>query len=424
MRKKNWTILIYSDGNNELAPEMWAAKIKAEKIGSSDKINIIMQIGSESQFLVKIIRPSFDFQNGDFLTGVRRYYIEKPKSLLIEDLKKTNMAHPHTLYNFIFWGIKSYPSDHLMVILSGHGFSFVAAMTDLSQEAPYVMGISQMCKVINMVQKNTGVKIDILVLDMCYMNTIEVLYELGKSKNHSVNNILTYVKDGPIQGLPYDILLSAVEDNADNKDTSTILKTIVDKINLNLVSIKINHGKLKKAKKLLNNLAYSYLTTEDEKSIDPYTLLYNPNPTYSWYPKVIELKKNLNELILYSKNSSKNNLIDIVTEKMLLTNTEIGHYVLLYYQLSFSKNNYWLYILTNKSIGEKLFLNRINDSIKLEPIFLPPLAIPRNIRIMNPLLKEHDIQILSSKLFQYKKWEESEILNKVMIQDQNLQKES
>jgi hypothetical protein len=424
MRKKNWTVLIYADGNNELAPEMLAAKKKAETIGSSDKINIIMQIGRESKFLVKIIRPNCDVQNDESWTGVRRYYIQKSKSLLLKDFKKTNMAHPHTLYNFILWGIESYPSDHLMVILSGHGFSFVAAMTDFSQEAPYVMGISQMCKVINMVQKNTGVKIDILVLDMCYMNTIEVLYELGKSKNHSIDNILTYVKDGPIQGLPYDILISSVANNVDNKDLSPLLKNIIDKINLNLLSIKINHGKLKKTKELLNNLAYTYLNAEDKKNLDPYSLLYNINPNYSWYPELVELKKSLNDLILYAKNKSKNNLIDIVTDKMQLTNTEIDHYVLLYYQLSFSKNNYWLNILTNNSIEEELFLNRINNSIKLEPIFLPPLAIPRNIRIMNPLLKEDDIKILASKLFLYKKWDESEILYKVMIQDQNLKKDN
>ena len=50
---KDWTILIYADGNNELEPEIWRSKIDAEKIGSSDTVNVIMQIARESNKLVK-----------------------------------------------------------------------------------------------------------------------------------------------------------------------------------------------------------------------------------------------------------------------------------------------------------------------------------------------------------------------------------
>ena len=67
-----------------------------------------------------------------------------------------------------------------MLILGGHGGSFIAAMSDLSQNKPYMMGIFELCKVINIISKDTGVKIDILTLDICYMNLLEIMYELGK----------------------------------------------------------------------------------------------------------------------------------------------------------------------------------------------------------------------------------------------------
>lgn len=269
-RIKNWTILIYADGNNELEPEIWKSKLDAEKVGSSDNINVIMQIGRASRQLAKIIRP-FDSipEENEHWTGVRRYYIQISASILISDLGKINMADPHNLYNFIIWGIKTYPSKHFMLILAGHGVSFIAAMTDLSQDIPYAMGIPQMCRVLNMIQKDTGVKIDILVLDMCCMNTIEILYELGKKEDHTVENVLTYIKAGPLDGLPYDKLIYSIEQNHAENNLFFVIKSIIDTIDLNLVAIKINHGKLKKIKKIVNRLAYSYLTSEEHKDKPP-----------------------------------------------------------------------------------------------------------------------------------------------------------
>lgn len=31
MKRKEWTILIYANGNNELEPEIWESKLDAEK---------------------------------------------------------------------------------------------------------------------------------------------------------------------------------------------------------------------------------------------------------------------------------------------------------------------------------------------------------------------------------------------------------
>lgn len=50
---KQWTLLIYANGNNELEPEIWRSKLDAEKVGSSDNINVIMEIGREYPQLEK-----------------------------------------------------------------------------------------------------------------------------------------------------------------------------------------------------------------------------------------------------------------------------------------------------------------------------------------------------------------------------------
>jgi hypothetical protein len=182
--QKNWTILIYTDGNNELEPEMWKNKLNVEKIGSDDRVHVVMQIGREARGLVKKIRP-FDYLPPckENWTGVRRYSFVNGKSVLLEDLGKINMADPMCLYDFIKWGIESFPSQHYMLILGGgHGFQYVGTLMDYSQNIPYLMGIPEMCTIFDMIYEESKVNIDLLIIDTCHFNSVEVLYELGKIK--------------------------------------------------------------------------------------------------------------------------------------------------------------------------------------------------------------------------------------------------
>ena len=192
---KGWTVLIYANGNNELEPEIWESKIDAEKSGSSENINVVMQIGRVPRHMVEIMRPKAPLPDeGENWTGVRRYYISNAGSELISDLGRINMADPRILYDFIKWGFESYPSKRRMLVVGGHGFSFVAIMTDFSQDVPYMMGVPQMCRTINAALKETGAALDILVLDACYMNSIEIIYELGKKKECPAKYVDLYKK--------------------------------------------------------------------------------------------------------------------------------------------------------------------------------------------------------------------------------------
>jgi hypothetical protein len=185
---KEWTILLYANGNNELEPEMWQSKLDAEKVGSDTNVNVVIQISREEKQLVKIIRPFCRLpESPEDWTGTRRYYVLKGHSDLINNHGKLNMAHPLTLYEFIKWGMKKYPAKKYMLILGGHGYQFVGAMTDYSQDTPYIMGIPAMSKAINMACHESGNKIDILVLDICFFNFIEVIYQLGKDEDSHIH---------------------------------------------------------------------------------------------------------------------------------------------------------------------------------------------------------------------------------------------
>jgi Clostripain family. len=398
---KDWTILIYANGNNELEPEMWQSKIDAEKIGSNKNVNVVMQIGRQLRELVKIIRPkdSIPFPN-EIWTGVRNYHIIKGKSELIKDLGDINMADPHTLYDFITWGIKTYPAKKYMLILSGHGGSFTAALLDLSQDAPYAMGVTEMCKVINMIKAYTGANIDILVLDICNMNSVEILYELGKNKTNTVKNILTYINNGPISGMPYDKLIHTVQKN-NLCNTDTVLKNIIDNIDFDLIGIKLDTGKLKSVKKIVSNMAYIYLTDERYKKMNTYDLSDCDNKS-DLYKYFLKLNKELFSMIIHYKiiSTTSNSLINLTN---LATYRVFDDKKLsMYYKLSFAKNNYWIYILGNKTIDDTF---DFTVGTYLLPSKLQEEGLMNLIRAMNPSFNEEEVKCILKKLYQYKKWE-------------------
>lgn len=179
-QSKLWTVLIYANGNNELSSIMEKARCNLETIGSTSEINIIILIGRAEEKLRKIICPALlNDLSGEDWTGVRCYYIQKHRSQLLYKYKNLNMADPINLSVFLQWAVTSYPALHYLLILSGHGCPLIGAMPDFCQTSPFLMGLPQMCQAINSLYQKTGRIIDLLMLDICYMNYLEVIYELG-----------------------------------------------------------------------------------------------------------------------------------------------------------------------------------------------------------------------------------------------------
>ncbi len=92
MKKKEWTVLMYLDGNNEMAPEMYDTVQNINVEIDKDK-NIVIEIGQAPFKIVNSIRPYSKEQQKYSWTGVRRYLYENNEQKLISDLgNKTKTA--------------------------------------------------------------------------------------------------------------------------------------------------------------------------------------------------------------------------------------------------------------------------------------------------------------------------------------------
>ena len=347
MSKKEWTVIMYLNGSNELAIEMENTFKQLCKINKSN-VNIVIQLSKAPIDLVRTIRQD-DSSYAENWTGTRRYSIINGKLEILQSNEYINMADYRNLYDFIKWAANKFPAKRYMVSISGHGF-IVASLSDLCGKEPYIMGMYEMCTAINNL-KNI-IDIDILILDICNMNTIELIYELGKEKVNVVKYIITYINNGPLEGMDYNYIIQKIDD----EPTNLILKNIVNKSKQNLVAIEVKHGKLEKIKELSNKLAYYWLLNNEEKATKEEIKLYN-----DIYKKV---DKVINQLILCAQNiEQRKRLIHLIFYNEYQIE-DVESFVRFYYKLAFTKNNYCSNLMGRKSYTEKT--NMKNSKIEQE----------------------------------------------------------
>ena len=347
MSKKEWTVIMYLNGSNEMAIEMENTFKQLCKINKSN-VNIVIQLSKAPIDLVRAIRQD-DSSYAEDWTGTRRYSIINGNLEIVQSNEYINMADYRNLYDFIKWAANKFPAKRYMVSISGHGF-IVASLSDLCGKEPYIMGMYEMCTAINNL-KNI-IDIDILILDICNMNTIELIYELGKEKVNVVKYIMTYINNGPLEGMDYNYIIQKIDD----EPTNLILKNIVNKSKQNLVAIEVKHGKLEKIKELSNKLAYYWLLNNEEKDTKEEIKLYKK--------KNKKVDKVINQLILCAQNiEQRKRLIHLIFYNEYQIE-DVESFVRFYYKLAFTKNNYCSNLMGRKSYTEKT--NMKNSKIEQE----------------------------------------------------------
>lgn len=241
--KKEWTVLMYMDGYNDL--EAWTANsfLDLESVGSDGNVNVVAELGRISQEELKEInkkhgRPYEPTDiDGDW-HGVRRYFVERDKpgdveavdqlnSPMLEDLGDVNMSEPKTLSDFLTWGIKNYPAKKYLVVLMDHGGGWTGAFTnDATGSGGAIMTNPQIAEAFDTAEKETGVKPDTVHMAACLMASTESAYEL----KNSAHFLVASEEMGTTLGFEYSPILDKLQqDIADGKQVTgkSIAKDIV-----------------------------------------------------------------------------------------------------------------------------------------------------------------------------------------------------
>jgi len=215
--EKEWTVLVYGEGRNKLALSTNMAINKMEHVGSDENVNIVVQSTVEPTWRERFA-PDME------RAGTRRYYITKDtdpykiSSPVVEDLGERVPLNSETLSDFLSWGMKSFPAKHYMVVVKKHGLGF-------AKDDKYVpLSARDLKDALEITEKNTGKKVDVLSFDSCSMQQMEVGYEIkehAKLMTGSQEDI--YAID-----FPYDRIIWGLEKKANIITPEEVGKLIVD----------------------------------------------------------------------------------------------------------------------------------------------------------------------------------------------------
>ena len=173
----SWTVMVYIGGDAaDIEKSAWDSLDKMESVSSTDEVNIVVQLDPYISCI-----------------GTYRYYVTGAEKWLHppyypddieEPLPEQDMTDPNVLTEFIGWAQENYPAEHYLLILSGHGDGCIIApskgiITDAtSSGGAYEINIPDLA---NSLEVNDH--IDILGLDACFMQMLEVAYEIGGLQN-------------------------------------------------------------------------------------------------------------------------------------------------------------------------------------------------------------------------------------------------
>ena len=188
--EKEWTFMVYLDGDNNLEAAAIDDLNEMEAAGGSTvDVNIIVLIDlCEAD-------TSADVEYGVTWTDARYYYVESGtdseviESTLISEEGELNMGRKETLSNFIDFVMTNYPAKRYGLSLWDHGGGLDGICWDEDNNYNNI-GINELQEALE------GYHFDFLGMDACIMGQYEILYEVSPFADYVGLSLLNEPGDG------------------------------------------------------------------------------------------------------------------------------------------------------------------------------------------------------------------------------------
>jgi len=186
-----WTVMVYISNENDLDEEsIWAIE-DIYRTGIGKGVTVVVQIDTPfagfRRFVLKEGTKGPDV-DGNLFKLAKRIPYAKPSS------KKPRRPLPsyktaassYQLKAFLSDCVKEYKDSHYMLVLSGHGSGWMGNRFLWDEKAKRYLNLNTMNWAIGTVMERLGRKLDILGMDSCAMNTVEVGFLLNNSVHYLV----------------------------------------------------------------------------------------------------------------------------------------------------------------------------------------------------------------------------------------------
>lgn len=197
--KKDWNFLVFLNGVNNL-DTFGAMNInQMEQVGSTDRINVLVQWGSYD-------RPSVDR-----LLVRKDDDLRKVTSPVVQSLGPVDMGDYRQLVEFAKWADENYPAERTFISVWNHGsgWRFVSSgvgLKDISFDDRTGNHITteELGQAMRDIAAVTGKKVDIYGSDACLMGMVEIADEMSEAVDVYIGS-----QDlEPGEGWPYNTFLA------------------------------------------------------------------------------------------------------------------------------------------------------------------------------------------------------------------------
>ncbi|MBI5240753.1 MAG: hypothetical protein HY926_09795 [Elusimicrobia bacterium] len=197
---KDWTFMVFLNGHNNL-DRFGEMNIKQmEKVGSNDRVNIVVQWASLGKTTKRLL--------------IQRSEDGRIASPVVEELPAVDMGSADQLSEFIRWTAEKFPASRYMIDLWDHGAGWHAkkqrgavSPLDISWDDQTGNHITteQLGDVMRKAAALIGHPIDVLGFDACLMAMAEVMAQVADS----VHYLAASEQTEPGAGWPYEKVLKA-----------------------------------------------------------------------------------------------------------------------------------------------------------------------------------------------------------------------
>jgi Clostripain family len=214
---KEWTFLIFLNGNNNLDSFGTFNLKEMEKVGSSNSVNVVVQWASQAATKTKrlLVQKSTDPSQ-----------VTSPS---VEELPRVDMGDYQSLIDFVRWGVQNYPAKHYFIDVWNHGSGWHRTNQETLRDISFdeISGHSittpQLGLALADAAKVIGHKVDLYASDACLMAMLEVADEVADS----VQIFAGSEEVEPGEGWPYDALLTRWT-NQPTMSASEVAKVLVE----------------------------------------------------------------------------------------------------------------------------------------------------------------------------------------------------
>lgn len=208
----DWKVLVYMQADNNLSPYAFWDLAEMEKAGQAD-IPVIVELDLPGNSGIKRLKIESNKSLPALSTiDFNSWSLSNLNSKVIEEFPENKFSQDERLMNFLIGAEERYPTEHTLLVIWGHGegfgYNLVAqfggvAVDDNPRSKLSINSVSDSLRVYKTIFNK---KIDILSMDACLMQTLEVAAELRGSVDYLIGS--TQIQD--FRGLPYDSVLSYI----------------------------------------------------------------------------------------------------------------------------------------------------------------------------------------------------------------------